>query len=430
MVPNKKDRRSGQSIMEILIAITVGVIFILGVTAAILPSISSNKQAQKIQTSAALGNELLGNLRVWSDANWNNLLALSTGTAYRYYLNTTSSPFTIATGMESIAIASGTAATSSLSTGLLGYWPLDEGTGTVANDASGNGNTGQWNGAVNYVAGKMGLAGSFNGSTTYLNMGTHASLQPNIFTVTAWIKYAGGGLGIIKPIVMFGAGAIPSIYYNSSASQFITELGGTNYVYFNSSPVNAADGNWHFVTFVVTGNGQTDIMNAAMYADGRLESTSSIVDTGSPSSKTVFSVGGNASYYFPGLIDDVRIYNRALSPSEITQLYNLAQSQVTYTRYFYLSDVYRDSSGNIVTTGGAYDPSSKFATIVYGWSNGSTNSMTTLLARTRNNIIFQTDWSGGPGQAGPITAPNNQFASSSNIKYTNSGMVTLPLPGY
>lgn len=93
----------------------------------------------------------------------------------------------------------------------------------------------------------------------------------------------------------------------------------------------------------------------------------------------------------------------------------------TYTRYFYLGDVYRNGSGYIDPAGTAFDPSTKKITIVYGWAS-TTESMDSYLGRTWDQIFAQTDWSGGPNQSGPITSTstNAQFATSSNMNYTTS----------
>jgi hypothetical protein len=205
--------RDGQSLAEVLIAVAIGAVLIAAGVSLIVPALSSNAQAAKIQVATSLGKELIDSVRVWADGNWNNVLSLATGTANKYYLMTTSSPYT----------------------------------------ASG------------------------------------------------------------------------------------------------------------------AGSGQTIVIGTS-----------------------------------------------------------------TYIRYFYLSDVYRDSSGNIVTSGGSYDPSTKLVTAVYNWLGGaSTNTMSIYLVRSRNNVVAQNDWSGGPGQAGPATSTNNQFVSSTNIDYsTTTGSIYVAIPGY
>lgn len=99
----------------------------------------------------------------------------------------------------------------------------------------------------------------------------------------------------------------------------------------------------------------------------------------------------------------------------------------TYTRYFYLDDVYRNGSGYIDSAGTAFDPSTKKITIVYGWAS-TTERMTSYLGRTWDQVFTQTDWSGGPNQSGPITSTstNARFATSSNISYaTSTGVLVI-----
>lgn len=91
-------------------------------------------------------------------------------------------------------------------------------------------------------------------------------------------------------------------------------------------------------------------------------------------------------------------------------------STTTYARYFYVSDVYRDSTGNITTSGGTYDPSTKQVTVVYGWTGGTTSTVSEYLTRNRQNIYNQTDWTGGASSTGGAASTAGfQFSSSSNI---------------
>jgi type II secretory pathway pseudopilin PulG len=92
----------------------------------------------------------------------------------------------------------------------------------------------------------------------------------------------------------------------------------------------------------------------------------------------------------------------------------------TYSRFFYIENVSRDSSGNIVTTDGADDPSTQKVTVGYNWPQGTTSTISSYLTRSRTNIFIQTDWSGGFGQDGPVTSSNSMFSTSSNINFTTS----------
>jgi len=108
----------------------------------------------------------------------------------------------------------------------------------------------------------------------------------------------------------------------------------------------------------------------------------------------------------------------------------LTVSTTTYTRYFYTGDVYRDASGDIVTSGGAYDPSTKQIAVVYGWSGSQTYTIYTYLTRNMDNIYYQKDWSGGPGATSAATSVGSMFATSSNINYaTTTGAIYVNIPG-
>ena len=91
----KKLSRRGQSLMELLIGMAVGAVLIVGSATIITSAIQTNGAVTNIQIQAQLGQELLNNTKAWAQGNWNALLALATGTSSTYYLNTSSSPFTI-----------------------------------------------------------------------------------------------------------------------------------------------------------------------------------------------------------------------------------------------------------------------------------------------------------------------------------------------
>lgn len=96
-------------------------------------------------------------------------------------------------------------------------------------------------------------------------------------------------------------------------------------------------------------------------------------------------------------------------------------STTTYTRFFYVDDVKRDPGDLIVSSGGSYDPSTKKITVVYKWPPiNATNTMSAYVTRNRSRVLWQTDWTGGSGQDGPVTSTNSRFASSSNINNTTT----------
>jgi type II secretory pathway pseudopilin PulG len=96
----------------------------------------------------------------------------------------------------------------------------------------------------------------------------------------------------------------------------------------------------------------------------------------------------------------------------------------TFTRWFYIDDVYRNVSGKIDVSGSSPDPSTKKATVVYTWPTGNNSSGTFVgyITRTHDEALLQTDWGAGANQSGPLnaTSVNSKFATSVNIDYTTS----------
>lgn len=120
--------------------------------------------------------------------------------------------------------------------------------------------------------------------------------------------------------------------------------------------------------------------------------------------------------------------NASSSPfSSSTGDESVVVSTTTYKRFFYVDDVYRDGSGNITPTPGNHDPSTKKITVGYSWPNAATNTVSSYITRSNNRVYVQSDWSGGPNQAGPITNTNSLFASSSNIIYSSGSSIFINL---
>ncbi len=95
-------KKSGQSLIEVLVGIAVGVIMIIGAITVAVSALKSSADAGRVQASTALAKELLENVRSWAEGDWHNVLSLSTSSANKYYLNTATSPFTTSTGSENI----------------------------------------------------------------------------------------------------------------------------------------------------------------------------------------------------------------------------------------------------------------------------------------------------------------------------------------
>lgn len=207
-----------------------------------------------------------------------------------------------------------------ITTGLAGLWALDEGSGTSTADSSGNSNTGTLVGGASWVAGHIGAgAVSLNGSTGRITVASSASLTVASMTVSAWVYIPTSISGNWETIIehnRFG-----SNWYGLWKAGGTTKLhfrwggGGSTFRDFTAS---ISANTWYHA--VGTYDAATD--TAKIYLNGTLDTT--ITTAGAPSAATdLLTIGmSNASAeFFPGTVDDVRVYTRALTAADVTDLY-------------------------------------------------------------------------------------------------------------
>jgi hypothetical protein len=219
---------------------------------------------------------------------------------------------------EGVGLGVGDRSDKWMTDGLLGYWKMDETSGNCI-DSSGNSVTGTANGTT-VTSGKFGGGRQFNGTSD--NVGISYTNPVTATSVVAWFKKTGtpngdyhiitGGQNVEISISQSGGGYIRTgITTNTMGRQV-----------FNSG-TGLVDGNWHQVALTYNGS----ILNS--FIDG--VQTASNPVSGNLSG-TVQEIGRylSNSYVANGIIDEVRIYGRGLSPSEINQLYNWAPGPVGY----------------------------------------------------------------------------------------------------
>ena len=106
-------------------------------------------------------------------------------------------------------------------------------------------------------------------------------------------------------------------------------------------------------------------------------------------------------------------------------------NRIAYTRYFWTDDVYRSTStGNIVSAGGAWDPSTKKLTTKLTWTEPGAGanefSQVSYVSRYINDIYAQTDWSGGSQGEVVATTATTSFATSTNVSFgSTTGSIRL-----
>jgi len=219
--------------------------------------------------------------------------------------------------------------------GLVGYWPMDKGSGSIAYDKSGFGNDGSLDDASStdnpygpqWVSVKNGgHALSFNGTSDYVNAGNGASLNPTkAITIGAWVKLI--SIGINQRIVDKETGGSPSttssygiIVRNTNQVQLQIWDSSGKYQSGITSQTLAVD-KWYYIVAVYDGT------NILLFINGDINSSTAIGSYFIQITNTNLNIGSSSSLiqYFNGKIDDVRIYNRALSPAEIEATYNASK---------------------------------------------------------------------------------------------------------
>ena len=208
---------------------------------------------------------------------------------------------------------------------LIGWWKLDETLGVTASDSSGNGNDGTlvlMNPASDWVTGKIGGGLDFDGSNDYVNCGHDASVNiTGAVTVSAWIKLtavdidqkvAGNQDGI--------AGGYKMAVYSNNKVEFEIRDSVNNETLNRNEPGGTVltTGVWYHVAGVYSQEGNY----IRTYVNGNLDrsmSTASVLGSTSGDLKFGREPFGSL-YFFHGLLDDVRIYNRALNPEEVADL--------------------------------------------------------------------------------------------------------------
>jgi hypothetical protein len=239
--------------------------------------------------------------------------------------------------------------------GLVGWWKMDE-VASPAVDSSGNGNSGTWQNSATYAGGKFGNAISLNGASVRqgITAPNNAVLNPGTggLTLSAWVKTSQTG-SVKRIITKRGSSATwYSMYISSGKLSFETAVSYGTYYSSSSGSATINDGVWHHVVMVR----DTSQSKVILYVDGKQDLIVGDNTAGqSITNSEIFEIGiwGTETYdsgSYTGLIDDARVYTRALSPLEVSQLANWAPGpQVYYDFNEKSGTTANDRSGNGLT---------------------------------------------------------------------------------
>jgi hypothetical protein len=214
--------------------------------------------------------------------------------------------------------ATPTSTSTGSTSGLVAYYPFDGDYG----DRSGNGNNGTAKGSMSFTTGVIGQGAKFDGKS-WIEVNDSPSLDlSTAFTFSAWLNEADAGAGGWGTVLSKGD---TSALDNSSPYAFDHTPDGLypsvrmtkDNSYTNVDSTSRTDFNkWYLIS--ATWDGQ----NVKFYIDGVLTDTKPWQGT-LPNSTAKLIIGSDppgATEYFNGVIDDLRIYNRALSANEIATL--------------------------------------------------------------------------------------------------------------
>ena len=224
--------------------------------------------------------------------------------------------------------------------GMVGWWTFD-GPKMFSNvtDSSGRNNNGKLlhsGSGTTTVAGRAGQALMFDGVNDEVNLDLLTDLdfsQEDAFTVAAWVYPK----GTASTKIIFGrastfTSAANVVYYfainNTLATRYSSQISdGTNLISATAAAGTVSRDKWQHLVLLWDGTTLILYKNTVSIATGVNVSFTGLWD-GNTAAKKETSIGANGTteaQTWPGGIDDVRVYGRALSTTEIQQLYNLAR---------------------------------------------------------------------------------------------------------
>jgi N-acetylglucosamine-6-sulfatase len=306
--------------------------------------------------------------------------------------------------------------------GLVGYWKMDEsswnGTANEVQDSSGNLKHGTARNGAQVTTGKFGNGGSFDGvnDAVVLNAALDASVYgTNARSIAVWFKansFDTGTGDILFNLANGGTGQYLSL---GAEDNGVSAIFNGNRLIFDKN--NLSTGVWYHFVLVIPANARSN--QVIGYING--VSKTPVTEAGSAvtinSTITIPTIGadvGAAAGSFDGTLDELRVYNRALSASEVTQLFNFVPSVTTPT----------PTSTPAITPTPTSSPPPDDTTppqvsITYPLSNSTISNNVTLKANAADNVAvagvqFKIDGVnfGAEDVSGPYAIPLNALTLS------------------
>ena len=278
--------------------------------------------------------------------------------------------------------------------GLVGWWPFNGN----ANDESGNNNNGTVNGAILSADrfGNSNQAYNLNGVSDYIIIQNNSSLNVTLWSISAWVNPNGYNTGNANYIVGKGDDSNQghySLHFKSVSKKARPSSGFGSTGLYTDSYSNININNWVHIT------GSWDGNTMKVYVNGVLED--SIINPnhiqGTNAQDLFFgtmAVNNNFPYWLNGKIDDIGVWNRALTQQEVTDLYNgnICYQTITVTDTLLIN--MGISSFNPVTYNNTIkifpNPTNDHITIDYG-NFASLNGYQLKIENSLGQQVFQTN---------------------------------------
>lgn len=206
--------------------------------------------------------------------------------------------------------------TSTLANGLVSRWKLDEGSGNTARDAvTANANDGMISGGNSWAQNGYPMAKypnmgalTFSGGVMDVGVKGMPSLTQST-SISLWVNYASVP-GATQPFIGFGTAGTGRLKLGFNANQIAAwkASGGSTVMVGSAAPASG----WHHVAYTFDGT------TRRLYVDGTATDMSTM--TGDTGAVTVGQIGSYGTQNFAGTLDEIRVYNRALTAGEVTSL--------------------------------------------------------------------------------------------------------------
>ena len=293
--------------------------------------------------------------------------------------------------------------------GLISWW---KGNGN-ANDSYGSNNGTLINGAT-FAPGKVGQAFSFDGVNQFVSITDSPSLRPKDLTIETWVKFSS-----VPSMAIIAAKTLGSVYGDS----FFLDLeygklnGGvgdnSGFGEIVSYPFIPELNAWYHLTYTFDDSTKTQ----ALYINGQQVATGTQATSIAYDSHPVL-IGADINsespgYYFPGSVDEVKVYNRSLSVDEIAAIYNAGSAGVCAATVPGAPASVTASAGNSQATVNFTEPASNGGSVITGYTVTATPGGITATGAT--SPITVTGLTNGTSYTFTVTATNSVGSGAASV---------------